>query len=143
MPGESAGSDQPTAALTSWAGRVGTRRLAALALDEGEMLALRLPREALPLLATARVAFQRAGDLIGAGQAAVLAGLAALRLDTPFNGWEALEAAYSDWGKATGCSGAEGDGGPAGLPALGRPLVHLPHAARTAGQRRSGEPGAS
>ena len=48
-----------------WAG-VGQRRKAELAMDEGELLALRLPREAISLLDVAASWFSEAGDPAGA-----------------------------------------------------------------------------
>jgi hypothetical protein len=49
-----------------WQRRPGTRRLAELALDEGEMLALRLPEPGGHLLAAASSWFKEAGDPVGA-----------------------------------------------------------------------------
>lgn len=48
-----------------WRVRVGMRRVAELMLEEGELLALRLPERAGKLLAAARAWFQRADDPVG------------------------------------------------------------------------------
>ena len=45
--------------------RVGVRRAAQIALDEGELLALRLPERAIPLLNQARIWFAAAQDVFG------------------------------------------------------------------------------
>ena len=58
---------------------VGKRRAAEIALEEGELLALRLPDLAWPLLIQARDWFAETGDPLGATQAASLMTLAALR----------------------------------------------------------------
>jgi tetratricopeptide (TPR) repeat protein len=60
---------------------LGRRRLAELTLDEGELLALRLPRAALILLDRATEWFADAGDLPGALIAETRAWIAAIQLD--------------------------------------------------------------
>lgn len=62
-----------------WIERVGLRRAAELAMDEGELLALRLPREAVPLLDLAAGWFNVTGDPAGALFAAIAATLARQR----------------------------------------------------------------
>lgn len=58
---------------------LGNRRVAGLAMDEGELLALRLPRRALPLLNFASQLYQDAGDPLGELRAVVCAAAAATR----------------------------------------------------------------
>jgi hypothetical protein len=60
--------------------RVGVRQAAEIALDEGELLALRLPERAIPLLSQARDWFAAAGDPVGATLAGICAALACARL---------------------------------------------------------------
>ena len=62
-----------------WMLRVGLRRAAELALDEGELLALRLPRLAVTLLDLAAVLFNGMGDPASALFAAIAATLARQR----------------------------------------------------------------
>ncbi|WP_437759626.1 hypothetical protein [Sorangium sp. So ce1389] len=52
--------------LASFIARAGVRRAAAIALEEGDLLALRLPDLAFPLLDRARDLFVEAGDALGA-----------------------------------------------------------------------------
>jgi hypothetical protein len=66
--------------------QVGVRRLAELALEEGELLALRLPDRAAPLLERARRWFQDAGDLVGAAQAAIREVIALVHQGDPKTG---------------------------------------------------------
>ena len=65
-----------------WAG-VGRRRKAELAMDEGELLALRLPREAVPLLDVAASWFSEADDPAGALFARIAGTLARQRSGMP------------------------------------------------------------
>ena len=98
-----------------WTSRVGLRRTAELAMDEGELLALRLPREAVTLLDLAASLFNQAGDPAGALFAAIAATLARQRAGMavpPDNGqflssaYEAVasqaEASLPAWGDLTG-----------------------------------------
>jgi hypothetical protein len=57
------------------------RRLAELALEEGELLALRHPARALPLLEMATAGYAVAGDQLGELLARIVAALAAFRAD--------------------------------------------------------------
>ena len=66
-----------------WTTRLGLRRTAELAMDEGELLALRLPREAVTLLDLTAVWFSQAGDPAGALFAATAAALARQRAGMP------------------------------------------------------------
>jgi hypothetical protein len=66
-----------------WTEGTGLRRKAELAMDEGELLALRLPREAVPLLDLAATWFEEAGDPAGALFAAISGTLARLRAGMP------------------------------------------------------------
>ena len=61
--------------------RLPGRRLAEIALEEGELLALRQPARALPLLEMATAEYQVAGDELGALRATIVASLAAFRAD--------------------------------------------------------------
>jgi hypothetical protein len=67
VPGEPGdpGAGTRSRELTTWGERIGFRRLAELALEEGELLALRLPREAEILLRLARWSFFRSDDPVG------------------------------------------------------------------------------
>lgn len=76
-------------------GALGRRRLAELALEEGELLALRLPRAARPLLAAAARWFRASGDPVGAFIATLTEQLAAARGSEPVRLIE-LERAYKD-----------------------------------------------
>ena len=58
---------------------LGVRRWAELALEEGELLAVRLPREAFGLLAESAQGFERTGDAVGRLLAEISATLAAAR----------------------------------------------------------------
>jgi hypothetical protein len=58
---------------------IGARRVGEIALEEGELLALRLPAQAVDLLAAACGAFTEANDPLGAMKAAILATGAAIR----------------------------------------------------------------
>ena len=73
-------------------GPVGTRRAAEIALDEGELLALRLPGHAAPLLQQACGWFWAAGDPVGATQSAILWALASIHADAPDDARAALAA---------------------------------------------------
>ncbi len=74
-------SNSTTPALGSkWAERLGARSFAELAQDEGELLALRLPREGRLLLNLANDWFGRAGDSVGQVRAATTAMIAELRV---------------------------------------------------------------
>jgi hypothetical protein len=59
--------------------RVGLRRAATLALQEGELLALRLPERGIPLLALSAEAFSRCGDKLQSAIAATCKALALAR----------------------------------------------------------------
>ncbi|HEX4966020.1 MAG TPA: ATP-binding protein [Thermoanaerobaculia bacterium] len=63
------------------ANRIGRRRLAEIALEEGEVLALRIPALALPILDQAYASFVAANDQAGALIAAICWASAALRSD--------------------------------------------------------------
>ena len=78
-----------------WAG-VGHRRKAELAMDEGELLALRLPRQAASLLDAAASWFKEADDAVGVLFATIAATLARQRSGTPVvpESGEAIAAAY-------------------------------------------------
>jgi len=80
-------ADASTAAATwrarRWAPGVGLRRKAELAMDEGELLALRLPREAVLLLDLAAAWFKEAGDPAGTLFAAIAGTLARQRAGLP------------------------------------------------------------
>ncbi len=80
-----AGSSAPDQAVPSeeWTGRVGLRRAAELAMDEGELLALRLPREAVSLLDLAAIWFNQAGDPAGALFAGIAGALGRQRAGMP------------------------------------------------------------
>jgi hypothetical protein len=73
--------------------RVGRRRAATIALDEGELLALRLPARSLWLLNTAHALFSGCGDRLQAWIAQVCASLALARLGRSQNLTPPLEAA--------------------------------------------------
>ncbi len=68
--------------LQQWTAQVGTRWMAKLALDEGELLALRLPTQACLLLDLARDWFTRADDPVGAFIAATCRCIATIHSDT-------------------------------------------------------------
>lgn len=77
-------------------GRLEQRLVAEIALEEGELLALRLPQVALPLLATASLWFDAAGDPVGTLIATTAAQLAGTRFGEeprPVELWR-LERAY-------------------------------------------------
>ena len=94
----SSGSSVPDYAgqTEEWTGRVGLRRAAELAMDEGELLALRMPREAVTLLDLAAGWFNEAGDRAGSLFAAIAATLARQRAGTavPPDNSQFLSAAY-------------------------------------------------
>jgi tetratricopeptide (TPR) repeat protein len=69
-------ADTPPSLLETWAERLGYRRVGELALEEGELMALRLPQEALALLRVARRCFVRSGDPVGGLLALIRATLA-------------------------------------------------------------------
>ncbi len=79
-----------------WTSRVGLRRTAELAMDEGELLALRLPREAVTLVDLAASLFNQAGDPAGALFAAIAATLARQRagMAVPPDNGQFLSSAY-------------------------------------------------
>ncbi|WP_396625612.1 hypothetical protein [Luteitalea sp.] len=63
--------------------RVGVRRAALIALDEGELLALRLPSPALRLLALALTWFEDAGDAFGTWQVQAVLAMTRIRAGVP------------------------------------------------------------
>jgi hypothetical protein len=63
--------------------RVGVRRAAAIAMEEGELLALRLPTQALRLLSLSLTWFEDAHDLLGAWQLTILLALTRVRAGVP------------------------------------------------------------
>lgn len=63
---------------TQWAEQSGWRWMAKAALEEGELLALRLPKQAVPLLDMAHDWFLAANDPVGATIAAVCSAIAAI-----------------------------------------------------------------
>ncbi|WP_437515302.1 hypothetical protein [Sorangium sp. So ce1099] len=82
--------------LASFIARAGVRRAAAIALEEGDLLALRLPDLAFPLLDRAHDLFVEAGDALGAFLATAASALARARTGGgPLReGVERLEGAY-------------------------------------------------
>jgi hypothetical protein len=87
-PGYQVPDDDPSAAVSAWwvtgsAPAVGARRRAELAMDEGELLALRLPREAILLLDLAALWFTETDDPASALFAAIAGTLARLRAGLP------------------------------------------------------------
>jgi len=83
FPGAGSSAPEHAEQTEEWTGRVGLRRTAELAMDEGELLALRLPREAVPLLDRAAIWFKEAGDPVGALFAAISGMLARQRAGIP------------------------------------------------------------
>jgi hypothetical protein len=81
-PGADNSADHWARYADQWAG-VGRRRKAELAMDEGELLALRLPREAVPLLDVAASWFSEADDPAGALFATIAATRARQRSRMP------------------------------------------------------------
>jgi hypothetical protein len=75
-----------------WKHRLGTRRLAEIALDEGELLALRLPALATKLLRRAMDWYREAGDDAGELSAAIVLLVAALHAGHPAQPGSALRA---------------------------------------------------
>ncbi|HEX5745998.1 MAG TPA: ATP-binding protein [Archangium sp.] len=64
---EEASAEEPLPEVLRWGvERLGGRRFAELAREEGELLALRLPRQGALLLALSRSQFLRVGDTVGA-----------------------------------------------------------------------------
>jgi hypothetical protein len=59
--------------------RVGVRRAAAIAMEEGELLALRLPTQALRLLSLSLTWYEDAHDVLGAWQLTILLALTRVR----------------------------------------------------------------
>ena len=87
-PGYKVPDDDPSAAVSAWwvtgsAPAVGARRRAELAMDEGELLALRLPHEAILLLDLAALWFTETNDPASALFAAIAGTLARLRAGIP------------------------------------------------------------
>jgi hypothetical protein len=87
-PGYKVSDDDPSAGVSAWwvtgsAPAVGARRRAELAMDEGELLALRLPREAILLLDLAALWFTETDDPASALFAAIAGTLARLRAGIP------------------------------------------------------------
>ena len=91
---------------------VGVRRAAAIAMEEGELLALRLPTQALRLLALALTWYEDAHDVLGAWQLTILLALTRVRAGVPRDGIDltALQAAHEP------LVGQGGDRGGPGLP---------------------------
>jgi WD40 repeat protein len=75
--------DDDQGQLEEWAQAVGPRRMAELALDEGELLALRLPIHGARLLDRAAAWFGEVDDLAGELIATICAHLAVLRAGRP------------------------------------------------------------
>ncbi len=104
--------------------RVGVRRAAALAMEEGELLALRLPTQALRLLALALTWYEDAHDLLGVWQLTTLLSLTRVRAGVPRDSIDltALHAAHE------GLVGTGGDRGSPGLPPWSwvEAVPHLP-----------------
>jgi hypothetical protein len=71
---------------------LGRRRTAELALDEGELLSLRLPIEGARMLAIALTGFEDTGDRAGVVAAGTTAALALVRADRPEEARKLLEA---------------------------------------------------
>jgi hypothetical protein len=91
----------PPSALQRWAQAIGPRRMAELALDEGELLALRLPRDAVRLLNLAYEWFVTADDAAGALIAWTRSMIALIHGTTTWIGWGgARPAALRDSPKA-------------------------------------------
>jgi len=83
-------------------GAVGSRRAAEIALDEGELLALRLPGRAAPVLERAHDWFLEVGDVLGATQAAILWTLAAIRSGAVADARRGLTACQSAYERLRG-----------------------------------------
>ena len=100
----------PAASLLSRVipGPAGIYRAAAIALDEGEALALRLPGQAAPLLAQAHAWFVAAEDAVGALQAAILWALAAIRGGAFDDAHAALVACQNLYPRAAAARPADG-----------------------------------
>ena len=92
--------------------RVGVRRAAAIAMEEGELLALRLPPQALRLLSLSLTWYEDAHDVLGAWQLTILLALTRVRAGVPRDGVDltALRAAHE------ALVGQAGDHAPSGLP---------------------------
>lgn len=99
----------PTSVLVR---RVGVRRAATVAMEEGELLALRLPAQALRLLALALTWYEDAHDLFGVWQLTTLLALTRVRAGVPRDSIDlsALRAAHEP------LVGKGGDRGTPGLP---------------------------
>ena len=82
-PGAGSSASDHAVPSEEWTGRVGLRRAAELAMDEGELLALRLPRQAVSPLDLAATWFNQVGDPAGALFAAIAATLARQRAGMP------------------------------------------------------------
>ncbi len=83
----------PTSALVR---RLGVRRAAAIAMEEGELLALRLPTQALRLLALSLTWYEDAHDALGIWQVTTLLALTRVRAGVPRDSIDltALQAAH-------------------------------------------------
>jgi hypothetical protein len=94
-PGADGSAADRTRQVDRWEG-VGRRRRAELAMDEGELLALRLPRQAIPLLDLAASWFGEADDPAGALFATTAATLARQRAEVrvPPESGHAFSTAY-------------------------------------------------
>ena len=92
--------------------RVGVRRAAAIAMEEGELLALRLPTQALRLLSLSLTWYEDAHDVLGAWQLTILLALTRVRAGVPRDSIDltALRVAHEP------SSGRRGDRGASGLP---------------------------
>ena len=92
--------------------RVGVRRAAAIAMEEGELLALRLPTQALRLLALSLTWYEDAHDALGVWQVTTLLALTRVRAGVPRDGIDltALQAAHEP------LVGTGADRGVRGLP---------------------------
>jgi hypothetical protein len=79
--GQAGQPDGSGARLTALAEQVGVRRAAEIALDEGQLLALRLPRQARPVLSHASEWFARSGDPAGDVLARICTAMAVCRAE--------------------------------------------------------------
>lgn len=73
----------PGGPTTQLVRRIGVRRAAAIAMEEGELLALRLPAHALRLLALALTWFEDASDALGIWQVTALLAITRVRSGVP------------------------------------------------------------
>jgi hypothetical protein len=124
------------AELRRWSAGVGGRRLAELLLEEGELLALREPRRAAPLLDAAADLFESNRDPLGRLQTVVVAALTRARTGEPAEDpWSLrLETAYQElrsgrpdawpeWSTLVGSLGAGPDAWHKLLPANASPWL--------------------